>query len=328
MAVSGRRAVLLGAGVVLLLGAGALRFAAVPYVTRLPDDVNQFQEFTGTYSGLNPTALTGGTGPAHLDGAPVTAQRGLVVERVDGDVAVVRFTSRVRVQGEAQEPVVSRFAVNRGDLSAAAVPAGASGVTPSQGQVFSLPRHPDPGTTYRLWDPLVARAVPLIDRGEATVDGRAVRRYELSSSGPVADPASSHLPTVLRREQMTTAAPALASSLPTALRANLPALMARMPASLPLRWTTTNRSLLDVDTEFGVPIRSDTTQQLTAVVAGGMSFPFSSIRLVTTDSSAADTVSELESGGRWLLAIETVVPAVLAVLGLVLLILGLRRRRS
>ena len=120
-------------GVLLLVGAGLVRFVLVPSMSKLPSDFETSQDFEGTYTGLNPTALSGSpTGDVLLRDVPVTATRSYATDSVDGDTAVVTRTIERSIGGQADPPTETRYAVDRVDfesVDAPSVPRTSSPVT-------------------------------------------------------------------------------------------------------------------------------------------------------------------------------------------------------
>ena len=63
-------------GVLLLAGAAVVRFAVLPAVSTLPSDFDTTQAYSGTYDGVNPSALArSSAGTPLLRNAPLTASR-------------------------------------------------------------------------------------------------------------------------------------------------------------------------------------------------------------------------------------------------------------
>jgi hypothetical protein len=313
-------------GVLLLVAATVVRFVVVPSVSKLPADLDITQEFEGTYSGLNPAALSGASGDVLVQDVPVTASRRIAVESVDGDTAVVVRTVERSIGGQSDPSREVRYAVDRTDAESVPAPQGAEDVVASEGLVFTLPLNPSTDTGYRLWDQNTEAAYPLTYQGEDTLDGRSVFLYRSDSEGPVADPAALGLPTSLSKTQLTALAPALADVVPPQLLAQLPALLPLLPDSIPLSYTSTTTSVISADAELGATIAGESTQTITAQLPLGpqvVEVPFSTIELASTDASISDRAGDTADSAVLLNLIGTVLPAVALVLGLLLLLAAL-----
>ena len=309
-------------GVLLLVAAAILRFVVVPSVSKLPDDLDVTQEFEGTYSGLNPAALSGGSGQVLVQDVPVTASRQITAESVDGDTLVVARTVERSIGGQEDPSGVLRYAVDRTDAESVPAPDGAEDVVESEGLVFTLPLDPSTDTEYRLWDQTTAQAYPLTYQGEDTLEGRTVYQYRSVAEGEVADPGALGLPSELSKGQLSTLAPALADLLPPGLLAQLPTLLALLPDSIPLSYTAATTSVISADAELGATIAAESTQQITASLPLGpqsLDVPFSTIELASTEASVSERASDTADSAGTLNLIGTVLPLIALVLGVLLL---------
>ena len=244
-------------GVLLLVGAGLVRFVLVPSMSKLPSDFETSQDFEGTYTGLNPTALSGSpTGDVLLRDVPVTATRSYATDSVDGDTAVVTRTIERSIGGQADPPTETRYAVDRVDFESVDAPSGAEDVVPSDGLIFTLPLHPDTNGDYQLWDQTTAAAYPLEYQGSSELEGRTVYEYRSQADGEIADPAALGLPTSLPKGTLAALAPALTDLLPPDLLAQLPRILPQLPDEIPITWTSATTSTVYADSELGAPLRA------------------------------------------------------------------------
>ena len=313
-------------GVLLLVAAAAVRFLVLPTASMLPEDTDIVQDFEGTYSGLNPAALSGGGGDVLLQDAPVEASREIAVESVDGDTAIVVRTVERSIDGRADPTSSLRYAVDRTDEESTTPPEGAGDVVDSEGLVFTLPIDPSTDEDYRLWDQNTAEAYPLTYEGEDTLEGRTVQLYRSQPEGQVADPESLGLPTSVSKAQLVALAPALLDLLPPELAAQLPAVVPQLPDTIPLTYTSASDVVISADAELGATIAGTSTQVITAQLPLGaqtVEVPFSTIELASTDASVADRASDTADKATLLTLVGTVLPVVAAVLGLLLLLAAL-----
>ena len=312
-------------GVLALVAAAVVRFVVVPSASKLPNDLNTTQDYAGTYSGLNPAALAGGSGDLMLRNIPMTASRQYTVDSTDGNTAVVNQTIERAVGGQASPSATTRYAVDRTDFESAPAPSGATDVVPSKGWIFTLPLDPQSDATYQLWDGPTGAAYPLTYQGTSTIDGRTVLEYQSVAKGDVVDPAALGLPTSVTKAQLVTLQPVLAGLLPPALLAQLPGILAQLPDTLPLTYTSDTTATFFADSQIGSPIRSGSTQKISANLALGttVAVPFSTIELSTTDTSSQAMADDASSKAGTLNLVGTVLPIGLAILGVVLLLVAL-----
>ena len=307
-------------GVLLLVAAGLVRFVYLPSASKLPSDFDTTQSYAGTYNGLNPAALAGASsGSAVVRDAPVTASRRYQTASVDGDTAIVTRTLTKTLAGQADPANQVKYAVDRTDFTGVPAPSGSSGVVSSQGMIFSLPLNPSAGSGYKLWDESTAKAYPMSYKGGATVEGRDTYRYQSTAEGTLVDPATLGLPTSITRPQLTALAPSLMSSLPAQVQAQLPKILATLPETIPLTWTSSTDTTIWADAATGAPIRVDSTQKISGGIAG-ISLPVGTIALKTTAASEKTIADDAASNASKLTLVGTTVPLIALVLGVLLLV--------
>lgn len=324
-----RSSVILGViGVLLLAAAAVVRFAVLPSVSKLPTDLDTTQKYSGTYSGVNLAALTqtgSGAGPAVLANVPATASRQYQASSTHGNTEIVTRTLERSVGGRASPTSKVQYAVDRGTFESTTPPSGVSGVTTSQGLIFTLPLHPSTTASYRLWDENTAAAYPLTYKGTATVADRDTYRFESAAKGTVPSPAALGLPTSISRPQLIALGPQLLSLLPPALQSQVPALLAALPNSIPLAWTATDDTTLYADQTTGAPIRVQSTQQFSAgisLLGQTLAVPLGTLTLKTTSASEASTASDASSNASSLTLVGTTLPLILLILGVVVLVIA------
>jgi hypothetical protein len=292
-------------------------------VSKLPTDLDTTQRYSGTYSGLNVAVLSGSaTGPVLLAKVPATASRRYQASSTHGNTEIVTRTLERSVGGQASPTSKVQYAVDRGTFESTTPPSGVSGVTKSQGLIFTLPLHPSTTASYRLWDENTAAAYPLTYKTTATVADRSTYKYESTAKGKVASPAALGLPTSISRPQLIALGPQLIGLLPPALRSQVPALLAALPSSVPLTWTANDVSTIYADTTTGAPIRVQSTQEFSAgisLLGQTVAVPLGTLTLQTTSASEASIASDASSNASSLTLVGTTIPLVLLILGVVLL---------
>lgn len=309
-------------GVLLLVAAGLVHFVYLPSASKLPSDFDTTQSYSGTYAGLNPAVLAGSSSArAVISNAPVTASRRYQTSSTQGDTATVTRTLQRSLAGQSQPSSQVKYAVDRTDFSGQPAPSGSSGVVSSQGQIFSLPLHPSTSGSYRLWDEATAKAYPLTYKGTTSAAGRDTHKYRSVAEGTLADPAALGLPTSISRPQLTALAPSLATLIPAALQAQLPRILAALPDTIPLTWTSSTDSTIYADTTTGAPIRVQSAQKISGGIAG-ISLPFATISLNTTSASESAIADDAAGNASNLTLVGTTIPVVLLVLGILVLVLA------
>jgi Porin PorA len=310
--------------VLLLAAAAVVRFAVLPSVSKLPTDLHTTQDYAGTYSGLNPEALSGDTSLTAAGTVALTASRQYVASSTHGNTQVVTRILNRSVIGKAAPESRVKYAVDRGTFASTTAPSGSTGVVPSQGLIFSLPLHPSTTASYRLWDEATAASYPLTYQGTATIEERSTYRYASTATGPVTAPATLGLATSFTRDQLTDLGPSLASLLPEQLRSAFPTVLAALPSTVPVTWTSAMTSTIWADTTTGAPIRVHSTQKISggiSVLGQTLSIPLATLALATTRASEQAIADDAASNASTLTLVGTVLPLVL--LGLALLLLAL-----
>jgi len=313
-------------GVLLLAAAAVVRLAVLPSASKLPTDLHTTQEYSGTYSGLNPELLAGKSASVAAGTVPLTASRQYVSSSTDGNTAVVTRILNRSIIGKAAPESQVKYAVDRGSFESTTPPAGSSGVTESQGLIFTLPLHPSTTASYRLWDEATAKAFPLTYQGTATVKERDTFRYASAATGTVADSATLGLAPSFTRGQITSLGPVLASQLPEQLRSALPAILAGLPSTVPVTWTSAMDSTIWADTTTGAPIRVQSTQKISggiSVLGQTISVPVATLTLATTSASEQKIADDAASNASKLTLVGTTIPLILLILGVVLLALAI-----
>lgn len=314
-------------GIVLLVAAALVRWVVLPSASKLPSSLDTTQSYSGTYTGLDPAALTGTSTSAGLVRQQVTASRRYQTTSTSGNTAIVTRTLTRTQAGQQQPANTLRYAIDRTTFESTTPPSGTAGIAPSKGLVFTLPLHPSTTASYQLWDEATAAAYPLTYRGSGgDVQGRGTLTYRSTAKGTLASPSALGLPTSLSKSQLIGLAPALLSSLPAQLQAALPAVLAQLPASVPLVWTSNTTSTIWADETTGAPIKVQSSQQ----IAGGISLagqtlsvPLGTISLNTTTASDKAIASDAGSNASKLTLVGTTLPIVLLVLGVLCLVIAL-----
>jgi hypothetical protein len=327
-----RSSIVLGAvGVVLIALALVIEFVIVPIATQLPGSTDLPVTYSGTGTLLNSAALASGD-TSHVIAAnvPITVDRQVKVTGVYGGTAIVADDLTIHAGSETL-PSDHTYALDRTTLAGVAPPAGIA-VEPSVGALSSaFPIGPQArSSAYRFYDSTTRNIVPVGYTGPATRDGRAVNVYTISSTGPVKDPGLlKMLPPSLPKKLIASLAPLL----PTAVRAEItPATLAALPDPVPLSYTGTTHITAYVDQQTGVPIDETISEQVVVNVAAGPRtltlIPVLALDFHVTQASMQYLANKASSSGELLMLIEVIVPLVLGVIGVVLIVIAILRRRK
>jgi Porin PorA len=326
-----RSSIVLGAVGVVLIAAGVLvRFVVVPIATQLPGSTDLPVTYSGTGTLLNSSALqSGDTKHVIAANVPVTVDRRLKVTSIHGGTAIVADDLAIHAGGQTL-PSDHTYALDRTTLNGVAPPEGIA-VEPSVGALSSaFPIGPRADSSYRYYDSTTRNIVPVSYAGHATREGRAVNVYKFSSAGPVKDPGLlKMLPPALPKKLLAGLAPLL----PAAVRAEVtPATLAALPDPVPLSYTGTTHIVAYADEQTGVPIDEAISEQVVVNVAAGPRtlslIPVLALDFHVTPASMRYLANKAQTSGELLTLIEVIVPLVLAVIGVVLIIIAVLRRRK
>jgi hypothetical protein len=326
-----RSSIVLGAvGVVLIALALVIEFVVVPIATQLPGSTNLPVTYSGTGTLLNSAALqSGDTSHVIASNVPITVDRQVKVTSVHGGTAIVADDLTIHA-GSQTLPSDHTYALDRTTLEGAAPPTGIA-VEPSAGALSSaFPIGPQASSgAYRFYDSTTRNIVPVSYAGHATREGRPVNVYTISSVGPVKDPGLlKMLPPSLPKKLLGSLAPLL----PAAARAEItPATLAALPDPVPLSYTGTTHIAAYVDEQTGVPIDETISEQVVVNVAAGARtlslIPVLALDFHVTPASMQYLAHKAQTSGELLTVIEVIVPIVLGVIGAILVVVAILRRR-
>lgn len=330
-------------GILLIVGAVGIRVAVLPSLMKLPDHLSKSQKYEGTMQAINSQAFAAGDLANLLTPEiPITADRSLTVDAVDGDVAIVTSKAVIKLPDSSTQYDVHTYAVSRVDYSPAELgdkqratlvsSDKQSTFEPHSGIAFSWPMYP-PKDGTAIYDSVTRTAQPATFVEETDLKGRAVYNYRIDGAGLIASPTVlaqlKDFPTQLPKAVL--AGLLQAGVVPEQSRASLVATLPSMPDLVPVRLGSTNQIHVAVDAEFGAPIQVSQTQGMYATVSvDGRDVPMvplSIVKMRTADaevSAAADTMSK-NATKLWILRLG--LPLAMALIGAGLIVLGIVRRR-
>lgn len=322
--------ILVALGVLLLIAAAAQRFVIVPAISKLPVELDVRNRYAGVGTMLNPTALQAGDlTEVFVTDMPVSIDRHTYVSEAHGDTAIVHDNLTVGAPGGMSMPSNHTYAIDRTTMDSVSAPEGVE-VEPHAGMTIGLPIHPDPNTNYQLYDSAIRASVPMNYIGTGFVSGRAVLNYTVDSRGQLTDTAVlGALPTALPKAQLTQLAPAL----PPEVQARFtPDVLAALPDPVPFTYTAATKFDLAFDKTLGTPLDGSIDQQVIASVHTDKQVisiaPVLALQTKLTAESISSAADTAVSTTRLLTIGSVLAPALLAIIGVILVALGIARRRT
>lgn len=321
-------AVLMILGVLLIALAAVTRFVVTPALTKLPGDTDTTAHYDGTATMLNSAALAAhDTAHAIAKDVPITMDRHIYVTDTDGDTATVHDEVTMHVPGAEAEPDGHVYTIDRVSMNASEV--SAEGVDPAaiDGLDFTLPLNPGQ-QDYSIYDTATQTTVPLTYAGESTVSDRDTYHYDLTASGPLRNEHTLQtLPPALPKALIAQIMPMLPEGTQQALTAS----MDTLPDAVALTYTVTTTGGMDADQTLGAPLNAQLAQTVVANVdtaAGTVPLlPVIDVKAHLSDETVADNVATVADKAKSLNLISTEIPAALALLGGLLVVVGFVRRR-
>ncbi|MGK2240556.1 MAG: hypothetical protein ACI9JD_003114 [Rhodococcus sp. (in: high G+C Gram-positive bacteria)] len=268
-------------------------FVAMPSLQKLPAGFSRTSVVEGSLevAGAIPTTT------------PIDAEKTLVVDRVEGETAIVTATTRIfeLPRSAHAEPIsldTHTFAIDRRTYQQAEPLPGSEVENQKHAAVFALPA--DPSRDGNLfYDALTGTAQPLAFAEETELHGRPAYRYTLDASGPITDP-------VMLQRLRAMIGKRFGTDGTTVPRTSLAALgipresIERLPENVPLTYNLRNRGTMVYDRSFGFPLSMDTAATTFAAFDTGPGLPLPALDLSTnkvtsSEANVADVVDFMNS---------------------------------
>ncbi|HEU5475753.1 MAG TPA: porin PorA family protein [Actinophytocola sp.] len=314
-------------GVLLIAGALVVWFAVVPAVKKLPADLDVTVHYAGKGSGLNVQALMAGDRTnALVTETDATLDRHVYVTDSTSNVAIVHDDTQLKA-GALTAGEKHVYAVDRTSRVQGTAPEGITVETHSD-MTITLPISPEPGDSYKFYDAPTQTSVTLKYVGTEDRGGRSTNHYTAEASGPAKNPVlTANLPTGLPKSL----AGALLPFLPTATQQAVQPLLSRLPDPIPLAYTVTSRYGVWADAKLGSPVDSTIERTIMASAAlGAVAVPLIPVLDVTlsqTPESVQERADWAQSRSTQLDLISIWLPIGLVVLGGVLIVVAIVRRK-
>jgi Porin PorA len=312
-------------GVVILVGgAAAVRYVALPAVHQVPSNVDTTVNLSGTMDLFDQAALLSGNAAGIIKpNVPVTVAQHVKVVSTAGSTAVM--SDETTVTGPGSTTIMSSkntWAVDRITLLGATAPAGTT-VTPHDGLVVGFPLTPEP-KDYPYWDTTTqSTATAQYLRAEDHA-GRASYVYQVKASGAVKDPQIlAVVPKGLPKEALL----AFAAGLDPQVQQMLAGLAPLLPAEIPLNYVATTDTTFWVDTSTGIVLDVNRSQKIGADLPAQfaqLGLPTEiNLKLAYTADTVSKAAADAATATDQLRLISTVIPLALLGLGLIVLLVTL-----
>ncbi|MBD0859776.1 DUF3068 domain-containing protein [Gordonia sp. zg691] len=334
----------LALGVLLVIGAVVIRFVLLPSMSKLPADLSQSQKYVGTMQALNAEAFASNDLANLLTPEmPITADRSLTVDAVDGDTAVVTSSAVITLPDDSKQNDVHTYAVSRVDYSPvgisddqvdALVPADKRDTFEKhEGIAFSWPMDP-PREGTELYDSVTRTAQTATFDGEGDLEGRSVYKYTVDAQAPITSPTVlaqfKDFPKQLPKQVIEGLLQA--EIVPAEYRSAVEQALPTLPALVPIGFESTNDVKAAVDQEFGAPLRVEQTQGMYVTVSSGDRnlpvLPLSVVNLRTDDSEVTASADTLSTNSTLLSVLGVWLPIALVIIGIGLVVVAIVRWRK
>jgi hypothetical protein len=323
-------------GIVLIAGAGVIRWVVAPAVTVLPSDTNTQRTYTGTAASVINPSITKGTlyGPAILHNQPVTVMHHVKVLKTNGDNALVSEQKKVSILGNTIADQTHRYAVDRKDMGrGSAFP----DVVQQTGVTFNWPINTQQ-RDYTGWNSDTRSTSTLKYSGEAKRGG--VDTYVFKASVPptrITDPVElAQLPAQMPKSLLSQMAPSLGLTIPQLQQ--MQKVIDSLPDPVPFAYLFSGTSTYWVAPDSGIVVDVASHEVRTSafdlgngkIVPVGPVLDFSYTSPPLTLKAAADDATD---SANQMKLIETTIPLVALIAGLVLVgvlvtVAAIRRRRQ
>ncbi|MFE6923024.1 porin PorA family protein [Nocardia sp. NPDC057663] len=309
----------------LLLVAGLIVFAGVPYVCRLQDGFASSQRLVGTYQVLDPATFDLGE-PTEID-----AHRETTVDSATQSTALVTSTTVVNLPSGAQSTKYS-YAVNRYDYGQIRPPKGGDVLNQRGGMVISRPTASGAGD-FKVYNPAIDSTQPMTYTGSSQIGGRAVNNFTGTASGVLADrqlaaPYEAAIGVLANTGDGTTIPKLLlemiVADLPLRYAGRLAAILPALPNEVSVKLTVVDTTSLALDQQIGAPITLSGDQTTILNVFDDFTLtpvmPLSRIALHSDADSTAASAQYMSDNGRKLTMFGTYLPIGLTAAALALAI--------
>ena len=297
-----RSSIVLGViGAALIISALLVELVAVPILTRLPASLDVTLHYTGTSSRLNTQAVqSGDSAHVFLTDVPTTIDRHIKAVSTTAHTAVVTDDTNLNVAGNPSTESHT-YALDRKSLRTVPAPGGTAVDSSTGCLAVAFPLKPKANDSYTVYDAATQQCFPVTYVGKDSRGGRSVFAYTAPMTGAIKEHS-------------------LLRTLPPA----------QLPDPVPLAYAAHTTLNVWADRETGLPIDEALHQQVTVGVdVAGQRVdvtPVLDVSAAVTPDSINSTAKLADTASSKLLLLE-IVTAVLAALGVLLLVIAVVRRR-
>lgn len=313
-------------GVLLLVGAGVVRWVVAPSLAVLPADTDTTRHYAGTAAvAVDASALdAGGTKPVVLKDVPVEIENRTRVLDTEGDNARIMSSKKVDVNGEPMVSVEYPYAVDRTTMGHGS---GFSDVVKQNGITFSWPIRTEK-RDYTGWIQDTGGTVPLVYQGTERKAGVLTYVFEANMPTPqeITDEQSlAALPESMAKLDAIKLMPSL--GLDPERSARLQPVLLGLPDPIPFTYTLQVESKYWVEPDSGVVLDAQKHEVRTlGVTSGDKILPIMGaldMTFAATPDTLQEAADDAREAGDQVFLIFVTVPIVMAGLGALLVLLGL-----
>lgn len=311
-------------GVLLIAGAGVVRWVVAPSMIVLPSDTNTTRVYAGTASAvMNPTLLTGTLfGPALLRNQPAEVRHTDRVLSTSGSNALVADSRVVTIPGFTVANLTARYAVDRKTMSRGS---GFTGAISPSGVSFNWPidtkKH-----NYLGWVPDTHTTTTLVYRGTATRGGIStyVFKATVTPQRIIDSQLLAALPASMTKSMLTSSAATL--GLTSTQLQQMATLTPQLPDPVPLVYTFAATSTYWVAPDSGVvvDVQSHEVRAVNLEVGGALVpiAPVLDLSYASPASTLQAAVNDAKDKAAQMTLIRSTLPAILGGVGIVLAFIG------
>ena len=311
-------------GLVLMVGAGVVRWAVAPAMSKLPSDTQTTRLYAGqAASFVNPTfATTVPSGPGVLHDVAIAVRHTTTVVDTTANNALVADRRVITLSDGVAADLSYRYAVDRKSFTATRAFTGA---VAAKGLTFNWPmstqRH-----DYVGWVQDTLATTPL--HYVATVRHGGIRTYEFTAQAadrPINDPVLGRmLPATMSKSDMLRLTPSLGLSHRQLLA--LDKVMTKAPDPVPLRYTYRFSSTFWIAPESGIVIdmRQHDVRTTDIVTSNGLVpvAPIMDMTYAFTPPTVVGAVHDATTAADKLRLVNTTLPLTALLTGLVWFVAG------
>ena len=311
-------------GLLLMSGAGLVRWVVGPSMSKLPGDTETTRLYAGqAVAFVNPTYATSvPSGPGVLHNVPIDVRHTTKVLDTTSSKALVADRRIITLSGNVAADLSYRYGVDRKTFQAVG---GFPGVVAANGLTFNWPMNAKPHD-YVGWVQDTLSTTPL--HYVATVRHGGIETYEFTAQAGdqiISDPALNRvLPAKMSKADMMRLTPSLGLSMKQLLA--LDKVMAKAPDPVPLSYTYhfTSTFWIAPDSGIVVDMRQHDVRTTNIVTTAGLVpvAPIMDMTYAFTPPTVTSAVDDAKSAANQLDLVNTTLPLATLLIGIAFVVAG------